>query len=53
MPIPKKLYIGFKLYSNTNLRKEIIQKAKQLGISEILRTKISSKEYKLMHEPIK
>lgn len=53
MPIPKKLYIGFKLYSNTDLRKKIIQKAKQLGISEILQTKISSKEYKLIHEPIK
>lgn len=53
MPIPNKLYIGFKLYSKTDIRKDIIQKAKQLGIPKIVKTKISSKEYKLIHEPLK
>lgn len=51
MPVPKKLYIGFKL--DNNIEKEVILKAKQLGIPEIVKTRISTKEYKLIHEPIK
>lgn len=51
MPIPKKLYIGFKL--DDNIKKDVILKARQLGIPEIVKTRISTKEYKLIHEPIK
>lgn len=51
MPSPQKLYIGFRL--DPNIKKQIMMVARRLGISEIVQTKISSQEYKLIHEAMK
>lgn len=40
------------LLRRENIEKEVTLKAKQLGIPEIVKTKISTKEYKLIHEPM-
>lgn len=50
MPPPKAIYVGFKV--NSENRKRIKKVADYLKIGEIKETKISTDEYKLVHNPI-
>lgn len=51
MPVPQNIYIGFKIDDET--RTKIIDISVKLGIVGIYNTRISSNEYKLIHESIK
>lgn len=51
MPLPKAIYVGFKV--NNENRKRIKSVADTLKIEEIKETKISTNEYKLVHDPMK
>lgn len=51
MPVPKNIYIGFKV--ETRMMEKVIQIAKKLGVNGIFVTRISSNEYKLIYEQIK
>lgn len=50
MPLPKTIYVGFKV--NNENRKRIKKVADDLKIEEIKETKISTNEYKLVHNPM-
>lgn len=45
------IYIGFKV--NDIIRNELMNISDKLGIIGVFNTKISSNEYKLIHEPLK
>lgn len=51
MPPPKTIYVGFKVDDEN--RKKIKKVADNLKIGEIKETKISTDEYKLVHNPMK
>lgn len=51
MPVPENIYIGFK--TDDEIRRNIIDISVKLGVVGIYNTKISSNEYKLIHESIK
>ena len=50
MPTPKKVYIGFKV--DNSIKEKIIGSCKKLKIENVYETRISTNEYKLVHNPI-